>query len=82
MLRTRIPTARLVDMVDQAILYLHAQDTAAGANGKPAPTSNMERLSQYGIRTATDLELAYAAADERGQAAEFLGLLDSPRAQC
>lgn len=30
-LRTRIPTPRLVDLVDQAVLYLHARDGAGGA---------------------------------------------------
>jgi hypothetical protein len=47
-LGTRIPTARLVDLFDQAILYLHTkQDEKRNA------------LRALGIRTATDLEVVY-----------------------
>lgn len=46
MLRTRIPTPRLVDLFDQAILYLHIHRIKGG----------QAKLREYGIRTATDLE--------------------------
>jgi hypothetical protein len=47
MIETRIPVPRLVDWIDQAILYLHTSD--AVLRGK---------MRDYGIRTATDLERA------------------------
>jgi len=50
--RTRIPTSRLVDMFDQAVLYLHLglQDEENKAF--------FARLKGHGIRTATDLDFA------------------------
>jgi hypothetical protein len=79
MLRTRIPTPRLVDMVDQAILYLHVQDSAPPAGRQP--DGSLARLRESGLRTATDLEAAQAAAAARGPEAEakMLGLLDDAR---
>jgi hypothetical protein len=50
--RTRIPTPRLVDMFDQAILYLHL-GLEDEENRKFLAT-----LKSYGIRTATDLDVA------------------------
>jgi len=50
MLATRIPVPRLVDWVDQAILYLHtANDDGNGPMRK--------HLRAYGIRTASDLQV-------------------------
>lgn len=61
--RTRIPTARLVDMFDQSILYLHlglenegdgsAENDESAVNGNPGGMRNL--LKGLGIRTATDL---------------------------
>jgi hypothetical protein len=51
MLNTRVPVERLVDWIDQSILYLHL--------GKPVvddAESPRDQLRRYGIRTATDLE--------------------------
>ncbi|WP_437916201.1 hypothetical protein WME73_15485 [Sorangium sp. So ce302] len=62
-LRTRIPAPRLVDLVDQAILYLHARDEAEPARN--APSSILSRLKAHGIRTATDLELCMATQETR-----------------
>lgn len=46
--RTRIPTPRIIDMFDQAILYLHL--------GPEEDTNNLRiELKSLGIRTATDL---------------------------
>jgi hypothetical protein len=56
MLRTRIPVSRLIDWVDQAILYLHL-----GGRGKEAQTAR-RTLRQHGIRTATDLLTAWNRA--------------------
>ncbi len=54
MLNTRIPVERLVDWVDQSILYLHLND----GDDKRA-TDDREVIRRYGIRTATDLEDAF-----------------------
>lgn len=61
--RTRIPTARLVDMFDQAILYLHLGEEvedagSGGSNGletKAGAEDLRKFLKNFGIRTATDL---------------------------
>ena len=61
--RTRIPTPRLVDMFDQAILYLHLgaemdkdreqeRQTQDSESGKEDPRNLLKSL---GVRTATDL---------------------------
>jgi hypothetical protein len=74
LLRTRIPAARLVDWVDQAILYLHS--TGRCTVGQPAagavdvPRTVREVLHDIGIRTATELERAHEAAAARGPADE------------
>ncbi len=79
MLRTRIPTSRLVDLVDQATLYLHAkkvEEDTKGPDGKPTPSA-LNRLKRYGIRTATDLEKARDETEASGTKDDFLGLLDT-----
>ena len=60
MIETRIPVPRLVDWVDQAILYLHAKESGAEDDSKL-----QRQLRKYGIRTATDLVRAYKRAQER-----------------
>lgn len=79
MLWTRIPTSRLVDFVDQAILYLHVQGPAraSGEEARDAEDGARQLLAEHGIRTATDLERAYDLAKDK---APFLGLLDPPGA--
>jgi hypothetical protein len=49
MLNTRIPVDRLVDWIDQSLLYLHV--------GRPPNDEDRDRLilRRYGIRTASDL---------------------------
>ena len=59
MLNTRIPVDRLIDWVDQSLLYLHL-DTPAKKSESPRA-----RLRQFGIRTATDLEDAFARRDKQ-----------------
>jgi hypothetical protein len=49
--RTRIPTVRLVDMYDQAILYLHLGEESKNENDE----SIRKLLKNLGVRTATDL---------------------------
>lgn len=54
MLRTRVPISRLVDWLDQAFLCLHMPNTP-----KDPYSARRARLRQLGIRTATDLQLAW-----------------------
>ncbi len=75
MLRTRIPAPQLVDWTDQAVLYLHL-----GLDVEPRSRnrrSALDLLRRYGIRTATDLQTGYRAAEKRGPRAarEFLDTL-------
>ena len=56
-IETRIPVPRLVDWVDQAILYLHL------IGGSDA--NSRVKLRDFGIRTATDLLLAWKKAEDR-----------------
>ena len=57
-IETRIPVPRLIDWVDQAILYLHL----TGGSDETA----RETLRNYGIRTATDLMRTWDEAKARG----------------
>jgi hypothetical protein len=50
--RTRIPTSRLVDMFDQAVLYLHL------GLQEDENKAFFAKLKSHGIRTATDLDFA------------------------
>ena len=79
---TRIPVPRLVDWVDQAILYLHlgvdndfedaGDDKAATAADADVGRRHLQVLKQNGIRNATGLERAFQrASDEK----LFLGML-------
>jgi hypothetical protein len=59
LLSMRIPVARLVDWLDQAILLVHLPyDEEEEARGS---------LQRLGIRTATDLEAAWAEATPEGR---------------
>ena len=65
-LHTRAPVGRLVDWVDQALLYLHLDRVERGRRGRGArrstggPGSSMRMtLRRFGIRTATDLLKAF-----------------------
>jgi hypothetical protein len=67
MLRSRLPTSRLVDLVDQAILYLHVwgalgEDTDNGWDRREDQA--LQILGSYGIRTATDLVRVVQVANE------------------
>lgn len=65
MLKTRIPVPRLIDWVDQAVLYLHADD------------ESRRLLRKHGVRTATDLESTYERARLRQEEERFLEILPS-----
>lgn len=73
MLETRLPVPRLVDWLDQAILYLHLTPAAgknAAANGDESDVLSLRSfLRHYGIRTATDLINAH----RDNKLAEILG---------
>jgi multisubunit Na+/H+ antiporter MnhB subunit len=56
MLNTRIPVERLVDWVDQSLLYLHL-----GTQKTDDGESSREKLRRFGIRSATDLEDVFAS---------------------
>jgi hypothetical protein len=74
MLRTRIPTARLVDLLDQAILYLHVSDALHTEDPSNAGHCNdRSHLRVYGIRTATDLVRISAESDQALQALDGCG---------
>jgi hypothetical protein len=71
-LETQIPVPRLVDWMDQAILYLHIIENETRDDGRePA----RDKLRQYGIRTATDLLRCWNAAHDRNELEAFKQLL-------
>jgi hypothetical protein len=81
MLRTRIPMARLVDWVDQAILAIHLGATAgtsapapapAGAPGAVGSSDGITVLRAAGVRTATDL---IGIVDDPEQATQLQALI-------
>jgi hypothetical protein len=56
MLETRIPVPRLVDWIDQAILYLHVTDYRTKAGDSQGQLEDIRPwLRSIGVRTATDL---------------------------
>ncbi len=73
MLQTRIPAPRLVDWIDQSILYLHVG--SSDCEGEDSRDASMLRLRAFGIRTATDLEQAHFEAKNRGELEPFLQIL-------
>jgi len=71
-LSTQMPVARLVDWLDQAILYLHVVSTP-GMTDKQE--SGRDALREYGIRTTTDLLACWDAAEKRKELDAFKKLL-------
>jgi hypothetical protein len=70
MLQTRISVPRILDWLDQAILYLHA-----GSSTDDERKTTLTKLRSYGIRTATDLEDVLDAAKASDTLATFDGIL-------
>lgn len=68
-LETQIPVPRLVDWMDQAILYLHIIEEPTQEKSE-RKVMTREQLRQYGIRTTTDLLTCWKAAEDRQKAAE------------
>ena len=76
MLNTRIPVDRLVDWIDQALLYIRVDDkkTKHAIEGKTIEIAgDRTTLRTYGIRSATDL-LDLLGDKEKGK--EFVELLN------
>jgi hypothetical protein len=74
MLQTRIPVPRIVDWLDQAVLYLHAGPRETEGDGLTR-TANLTRLRAYGIRTATDVDNAIDGAKDDAQRESILRIL-------
>ncbi len=55
-LSTRIPVPRLVDWVDQAILYLHLSEDSEEKSKTSQFPKMLHQLRMYGIRNASELE--------------------------
>jgi hypothetical protein len=71
MLNTRFFPNRIIDWVDQAILYTHL-----GSDDEQDPARSRRRLLRsHGIRTATDLTETYRKAGLRGDLADFEEIL-------
>jgi hypothetical protein len=77
MLHTRFPPDRIVDWVDQAILYtqLGPEPSADAGEKSSAVDSARQRLEQHGIRTATALMVAYSTSAMRGDLATLESIL-------
>jgi uncharacterized membrane protein len=71
MLQTRFPPDRIIDWVDQAILFTHIGPEKAANGGIRV----RERLREQGIRTATSLVEVYRKAHEAGDVDAFEKIL-------
>jgi hypothetical protein len=81
MLNTRFPADRIIDWVDQAILYTYLGVEGASAAPSPQPAgesplpSRRHLLRAHGIRTATTLTDMYRTARVRQDNDQFLRIL-------
>lgn len=66
MIATRFPPDRIIDWVDQAILYTHLGPPQSESEKKGDGSSRREKLRLHGIRTATSLIQAFEKAQGRG----------------
>jgi len=71
LLNTRFPPDRIVDWVDQAILYTHLGPSKENARSDP----RREALRSQGIRTASALIEAYNRSEDHGDLDEFEKIL-------
>jgi hypothetical protein len=77
LLKTRIPATRLLDWVDQAILFIHCSRSCdEGAGDVSTAPSPLTQLRGHGVRTATGLRRAYEEADDREA---FIRIVTTPR---
>jgi len=65
MIATRFPPDRIIDWVDQAILYTHLGPPQGESEKKGDGSSRREKLRLHGIRTATSLIQAFEKAQKR-----------------
>jgi hypothetical protein len=63
-LATRIPIPRLMDWVDQAILYLHLSEDDGGKGNQNEVNKTMHVLKHLGIRSASELERVIKGVDD------------------
>jgi hypothetical protein len=63
---TRFPPDRIIDWVDQAILYTHLGPPQGESEEKGDGSSRRGKLRLHGIRTATSLIQAFEKAQDRG----------------
>ncbi len=77
LLNTRFPPDRIIDWVDQAILYMHL----GTLNGDEANSPRRDALRMQGIRTASALIEAYIRSEERGDLVEFEKILKDPASE-
>lgn len=74
MLQTRFSSDRIIDWVDQAILYTHIGPEDTGKDGE----STRKQLRKHGIRTATSLVETYRRAHESEDVDAFEKILALP----
>jgi hypothetical protein len=66
MLRSGVPVARLIDLFDQAILYLHSTGEVKSDNNTSKKCKRgIDVFRENGIRTATDLLIVIGEMDDR-----------------
>jgi hypothetical protein len=75
-LTTRIPVSRLVDWVDQAILYLHLSEEGEVNGKRNQPSKLLQRLREFGIRNATDLEKVLEQQETKDALNQYLDVDD------
>lgn len=71
LLNTRIPPDRIIDWIDQAILYTHLPEEQTA--------HYREKLRQQGIRTASEFLYAYERSGCQNDTARFEAILPSER---
>ncbi len=74
MVQTRLPPDRIIDWVDQAILYTNL----GPEEGKDARSSPRRRLRAHGIRTASSLQVAYQNSAPGPDREAFESILSPP----
>jgi hypothetical protein len=91
MLHTRIPPERIIDWVDQAILYTlvgpekkskKENNTSGEPNENKVQASYRMRLRRHGIRTASDLIVAYDKSKSQNDIESFEKILPKEGRYC
>jgi len=94
MLHTRIPRERIIDWVDQALLYTvlgpekadksekEKRGDGEDEGGQVSKSSYRAKLRRHGIRTATDLIVAYEKSKEQNELESFEKILPTEGRHC